>query len=104
MAELKTMGEYVQEFSPAGTKEQFKSIAFVIGAVSVGNPGMENDLSVDQSICIASQGLSAACVCSKVCQAYENHWGVVWLLFSHIDRQTYDLRESNAAKYFLTFN
>ena len=54
MAELKTMGEYVQEFSPAGTKEQFKSIAFVIGAVSVGNPGMENDLSVDQSICIAS--------------------------------------------------
>ncbi len=47
MAELKTMGEYVQEFSPVGTKEQFKSIAFVIGAVSVGNPGMENDLGVD---------------------------------------------------------
>lgn len=67
MAELKTMQEYVHDFSPVGSPEQFKSIAFVIGAVSVGNPGMENDLGVDQSICIASCGLSAACVCSKVC-------------------------------------
>ena len=77
MAELRPIGEYVEKFSPAGTPEQFKSIAFVIGAVSVGNPGMENDLGVDESICIASTGLSAACVCSKVCQAYERHWGVV---------------------------
>ena len=26
-----------------------------------------NDLGIDDSICIASMGLSAACVCSKVC-------------------------------------
>ena len=71
------MREYVQDFSPIGTPQQFKSIAFVIGAVSVGNPGMENDLDVDESICIASTGLSAACVCSKICLAYEEHWGVV---------------------------
>ena len=77
MAELKPISEYVQKFSPAGTPEQFKSICYVIGAVSVGNPGMENDLGVDESICIASCGLSAACVCSKVCEAYENHWGVI---------------------------
>ena len=76
-AELKSMAEYAQEFSPVGTPEQFKSIAFVIGAVSVGNPGMENDLNVDAAVSIASTGLSAACVCSKVCQAYEDHWGVI---------------------------
>lgn len=77
MAALRTMDEYVEKFSPSETPEKFKSIAFVIGAVSVGNPGMENDLDVDESICIASTGLSAACVCSKVCQSYEQHWGVV---------------------------
>ena len=76
-AALKNIRDYVQDFSPVGTPQQFKSIAFVIGAVSVGNPGMENDLNVDESICIASTGLSAACVCSKVCKAYEEHWGVV---------------------------
>ena len=49
----------------------------MIGAVSVGNPGMENDIGIDDSISIASMGLSAACVCSKLCAAYEEHWGVV---------------------------
>ena len=67
----------MQKFSPAGTPEHHKSIAYVIGAVSVGNPGMENDLGIDDSICIASMGLSAAAVCSKLCRAYEEHWGVV---------------------------
>ena len=67
MAALKPMSEYVEQFSPAGTPSHLKSIAYVIGAVSVGNPGMENDLGIDDSICIASQGLSAACVCSKLC-------------------------------------
>ena len=42
----------------------------------MGNPGMENDY-VSESICIASCGLSAACVCSKLCAAYEEHWGVI---------------------------
>ena len=38
-AALKPLSSYVQQFSPEGTPEHFKSIAFVIGAVSVGNPG-----------------------------------------------------------------
>ena len=75
-AELKTMQAYVEQFSPKGTSEWSKPICFVIGAVSVGNPGMENDY-VQESICIASQGLSAACVCHKLCRAYEKHWNVV---------------------------
>ena len=76
-AELRPMRDYVADFSPVGTPQQFKSICFVIGAVSIGNPGQENDLDVDTSISIASCGLSAACVCSKVCESYEQHWGVV---------------------------
>ena len=68
---LKTFDQYVEQFNPTGSAEHHKSIAYVIGAVSVGNPGMENDLSIDDSICIASTGLSAACVCSKLCRAYE---------------------------------
>ena len=71
-AELKPMKDYVQELSG----DTPKSIAFVVGAVSVGNPGMENDY-VETSISIASCGLSAACVCTKICYAYEQHWGVV---------------------------
>ena len=70
------MRQYVQELSPANTPEWSKPICYVIGAVSVGNPGMEND-SVHNSICIASCGLSAACVCAKLCGAYEEHWKVV---------------------------
>lgn len=54
MAELRPMGEYAEKFSPVGTPEHFKSICYVIGAVSIGNPGMENDLGIDDSICIAS--------------------------------------------------
>ena len=76
-AELKTMREYVEQFSPKDTKQYSRPIAYVIGAVSVGNPGMENDFGIDEAICIASTGLSAACVCTKLCTAYEQHWEVV---------------------------
>ena len=75
-ATLKPMKEYVQQYSPAGTSDWSKSIAFVIGAVSVGDPALDNDY-VQESICIASCGLSAACVCAKLCSAYEEHWGIV---------------------------
>ena len=40
MAELKTMSEYVEHFSSVGTPSWSKPICYVIGAVSVGNPGM----------------------------------------------------------------
>ena len=76
-AELKSMKQYAESLSPKETEKAFKPIAFVVGAVSVGNPGMENDIVGDTSICIASTGLSAACVCSKICTAYEQHWGIL---------------------------
>ena len=37
------MQEYVEMLSPKGTEDWSKPICYVIGAVSVGNPGMEND-------------------------------------------------------------
>ena len=76
-ADLKTMKEYTNELSPVGTNEERKPICFVVGAVSIGNPGMENDFGCDTNICIASCGLSAACVCAKICTAYEEHWGII---------------------------
>ena len=76
-ADLKSMKQYTNELSPKGTKEEFKPIAFVVGAVSIGNPGMENNFGAETNICIASTGLSAACVCSKICTSYEEHWGIV---------------------------
>ena len=54
----------------------------MIGAVSVGNPGMENDLGLDnkeyfhQNISISDHGLSAANVCGKVCTAMEKLWQI----------------------------
>ena len=76
-APLKTMEQYVAEFTAENTKKTFKPVCYVIWAVSVGNPGIENGLGIDAAICIASLGLSAACVCHKLCSAYEELWNVV---------------------------
>ena len=53
-----------------------KPLVFVIGSVSVGNPGMEADY-VDECISISNYSLSGACVCSKVCFAFEQLWKVL---------------------------
>lgn len=53
-----------------------KPFVFVIGAVSVGNPGMENEL-VTENISMSKHGLSAACVCGMVCNAMEKLWNIV---------------------------
>jgi rRNA small subunit pseudouridine methyltransferase Nep1 len=65
------MGEYVKTI---GVEK--KPLVFVIGAVSIGNPGMEADY-IDECISISNFGLSAACVCSKVCFAMEDLWKVI---------------------------
>ena len=62
-AEMVNLNEYVETI---GVEK--KPLCFVIGAVSVGNPGMENDL-VQKSIGISKHGLTAACVCGKICFA-----------------------------------
>lgn len=72
MAKLVDTQEYVDEIS---VKEEGKPIVFVIGAVSVGNPGMEIG-ELDDCICISEYALSAACCCSKLVSAFETEWGV----------------------------
>ena len=71
-AALVNVNDYVKNQLVPGPKP----VVFVIGAVSVGNPGMENEI-VDESICISSYALSAACVCSKICFAFEDYWKVL---------------------------
>jgi len=49
-------------------------VVFVIGALARG--AVEADY-VDEEICISNYGLSGAAVCSKVCFAMEQVWGVL---------------------------
>lgn len=70
---LVNLGEYVKSLGVEN-----KPIVFVIGAVSIGNPGMENDY-VDECVCVSNYSLSAACVCSKVCTYFEDLWKVLWM-------------------------
>lgn len=72
MAKLVDTQEYVDEIS---VKEEGKPIVFVVGAVSVGNPGMEIG-ELDDCICISEYALSAANCCSKLTTAFESEWGV----------------------------
>ena len=65
------IGDYVKSILP-----DKKPLVFVIGAVSVGNPGMEADY-VDECVSISNYSLSAACACSKVCFAFEDMWKVI---------------------------
>jgi rRNA pseudouridine-1189 N-methylase Emg1 (Nep1/Mra1 family) len=72
-AELVNVNQYVKTL---GIEK--KPFCFVIGAVSVGNPGMENDLvTTGENISIANVGLSAATVCGKICTAMEKLWRVL---------------------------
>ena len=74
-AELTSLKDYITKTMGTG-KENKKPIVFVIGAVSVGNPSMECEY-VDEQICISNYSLSAACVCSKLCDAFEELWKVL---------------------------
>ncbi len=65
------VNSYVKEQSPEGP------IVVIIGAVSVGNPAMENDYGLDDVICVSNYNLSGACVCSKVATAFEEQWKIL---------------------------
>jgi len=50
-------------------------IAFVVGAVSKGNPVLECDY-LDDSICISKYALSASCCLSKIINTFEELWEI----------------------------
>lgn len=66
----------IQDYVKEMMGDQKKPVVFSIGAVSVGNPAMEVDY-IDECLCISNYSLSAACVCSKLCEAFENVWKVL---------------------------
>ena len=70
-AELVNVRKYVKTLNA-----EEKPVCIVIGAVSTGNPGMENDI-VKENIAISNYNLSAAAVCSKFTNAFEELWGVL---------------------------
>ena len=47
---------------------------YIIGAMAKGVATAEY---ADQEICISNYSLSAACVCSKLCYAYEEMWNII---------------------------
>ena len=58
----------------AATLPDDKPFVIVIGAIAVGH--IEVDY-VDEEIAISSYPLSAAGVCTKMCSAFEEHWGIL---------------------------
>ena len=71
-ARLVDLQEYVEKLV---VEHENRPIVFLIGAVSVGDPCMEVP-ELDDTICISNFPLSAACVCSKLCNSFETEWGV----------------------------
>ena len=71
-AKLVDVNKYVRKLENI----QDKPFAFVIGAVSIGNPAEDLDY-INDNICISQYGLSAACCCSKITTAFERVWGIL---------------------------
>jgi rRNA small subunit pseudouridine methyltransferase Nep1 len=67
------LGEYVKQLMAA---DPMRPVVFTVGAVSVGDPAMEVDY-IDECICVSKYALSAACVCGKLCNAFEDLWKVL---------------------------
>lgn len=72
---LTSLSDYLKDTLMVGDRAK-KPVVFSIGAVSVGNPAMEVDY-IDECVCISNYSLSAACVCSKLCDAFEAFWNVL---------------------------
>eukprot|EP01117_Protostelium_nocturnum_P001280 TRINITY_DN1158_c1_g2_i1.p1 TRINITY_DN1158_c1_g2~~TRINITY_DN1158_c1_g2_i1.p1 ORF type:complete len:271 (-),score=84.14 TRINITY_DN1158_c1_g2_i1:159-854(-) len=65
---LVEIGDYVE----ANFKDE--PVVFVIGGFSHGDVKVNY---IEETISISSYGLSASVTCSKVCNAFEKHWGIL---------------------------
>ena len=68
--------------APALVKEnaEKKQVVFVVGAVSHDDPVKEPKYGADyveELVSVSNFSLSAACCCGKLCEAYENLWGIL---------------------------
>ena len=60
-------------------EEKFIPPVFVIGGVAHCDPVSEEKFGanyIEEKISISPYGLSASCVCSKICNEFENVWGI----------------------------
>lgn len=61
------------------TEPDFIPPVFVVGGVAHCDPVSEEKFGanyVEEKISISPYGLSASCVCSKICNEFENVWGI----------------------------
>lgn len=72
-AKLVDLQEYTDTLPEMDTN---KPIAFLVGAVSTTDPCMEIN-GLDDIVCISSYPLTAAWVCSKICNAFEAAWDIL---------------------------
>lgn len=99
---MKVIANPVSQYLPAGGRKlalsvdgalqplskfvatEFKDIeipvTISIGAVSTGEPSNEENFGaayIEEKVAISSYGLSAAVCCSKICDAFEDVWGIL---------------------------
>lgn len=65
----------INEFCEKLCENRNEPIVFVVGAVSKGNPGMENDY-VNDCICLSRYPLSASNCLFKMVEGFEQAWKV----------------------------
>jgi len=66
--DLVDLNKFVTEMNPQ------EPVVFVVGALPKGSVNVDY---TDKVVSISNYPLSGAVVCSRICQAFENHWGVM---------------------------
>ena len=69
--------KYVEQLDETGGLDQ--PVTFVVGAVAHGDPLEDPEAAqlVEEQISISHWGLSASCCCGKICNEFEQLWGVM---------------------------
>eukprot|EP00931_Biecheleriopsis_adriatica_P009890 TRINITY_DN11098_c0_g1_i1.p1 TRINITY_DN11098_c0_g1~~TRINITY_DN11098_c0_g1_i1.p1 ORF type:complete len:274 (-),score=64.00 TRINITY_DN11098_c0_g1_i1:63-884(-) len=73
------MRDFAAELDKDGLDSSPVPIVFSIGGVAHGDPVTEGNFGanyVEENLSICPFGLSAACVCSKICNEFEYLWGI----------------------------
>eukprot|EP00440_Ansanella_granifera_P044386 gb/GFBE01048108.1/.p1 GENE.gb/GFBE01048108.1/~~gb/GFBE01048108.1/.p1 ORF type:complete len:274 (+),score=67.00 gb/GFBE01048108.1/:1-822(+) len=73
------MRDFATELDKAEQESSAVPIVFSVGGVAHGDPVTEANFGanyVEENLSISPFGLSAACVCSKICNEFEYLWGI----------------------------
>ncbi|KAG4104178.1 Alpha/beta knot methyltransferase [Neocallimastix lanati (nom. inval.)] len=64
----------LSEYLPTLPKDQ--SVAFFIGAIAHGKDNWVDDI-IDEKISVSNYALSASVTCGKLCNGFEDYWGII---------------------------